>query len=106
GHLPSSRWRPLARLIVGLLAAFTITSLLAPYLSDTRLATVHNPMGISGASDMFALLSTLIPLGLLATILPCIVAVVLRFRRARGDERQQLKWFAYGTTLSILMLSA
>src|SRR5713226_10001273 len=31
GHLPSSRWRPLARLIVGLLAAFTITSLLAPY---------------------------------------------------------------------------
>src|ERR1700736_521017 len=29
GHLPSSRWRPLARLIVGLLAAFTITSLLA-----------------------------------------------------------------------------
>ena len=106
GHLPSSRWRPLARLIVGLLAAFTITSLRAPYSSDTRLATVHNPIGIPGASDLFDLLTTLISLGLLATIIPCIVAVVLRFRRARGDERQQLKWFAYGTTLSILMLSA
>jgi len=86
GHLLSSRWRPLARLIVGFLAAFTITSLLAPYLSDTRLATVHNPIGISGASDLFDLLTTLINLGLLATIIPCIVAVVLRFRRARGDE--------------------
>ncbi len=106
GHLPSSRWRPLARLIVGLLAAFTITSLLAPYSSDTRLATVHNPIGIPGASDLFDLLTTLISLGLLATVIPCIVAVVLRFRRARGDERQQLKWFAYGTTLSILMLIA
>ena len=106
GHLPSSRWRPLARLIVGLLAAFTITSLRAPYSSDTRLATVHNPIGIPGASDLFDLLTTLISLGLLATVIPCIVAVVLRFRRARGDERQQLKWFAYGTTLSILMLSA
>ncbi len=104
GHLLSSRWRPLARLIVGFLAAFTITSLLAPYLSDTRLATVHNPIGISGASDLLNLLTTLISLGLLATVIPCIVAVVLRFRRARGDERQQLKWFAYGTTLSILML--
>jgi signal transduction histidine kinase len=106
GHLPSSRWRPLARLIVGLLAASTITSLLAPYLSDTRLATVHNPIGIPGASDLFDLLTTPINLGLLATIIPCIVAVVLRFRWARGDERQQLKWFAYGTTLSILMLIA
>src|SRR5258706_6472077 len=39
GHLPSSRWRPLARLIVGLLVAFTITFLLAPTdQSDTRLA--------------------------------------------------------------------
>ncbi len=105
GHLPSPRWRPLARLIVGLLVAFTITFLLAPTnQSDTRLAAVRNPLGISGAQDLLNLLNTLIVLGLMVTIIACIVAVVLRFRRARGDERQQLKWFAYGTTLSILML--
>ena len=104
GHLLSPRWRPLAWLIVVLLAAFTITSLLAPYLSDIRLTTVHNPIEIPGASDLFVLLTALLSLGLLATIIPCIVAVVLRFRRVRGDQRQQLKWFAYGMTLSILML--
>ena len=96
GRLPSSRWRPLAWLIVGLLIAYTMVSLLAPYSSDIRLATVRNPIGISGANDLFDALTTLISLSLLATIIPCIVAVILRFRRARGDERQQLKWFAYG----------
>src|SRR5437016_5230575 len=71
---------------------------------DPRLATVRNPMGISSANDLLDLLTGLIPLVLIATIIACIVAVFLRFRRARGEERQQLKWFAYGTILSILML--
>jgi signal transduction histidine kinase len=106
GRLPSSRWRPLALLIMGLLAVFTITSLLAPSSSDIRLTAVRNPIGIPGANGLFDLLTTFTSLGLLATIIPCIVAVVLRFRRSRGDERQQLKWFAYGTTLSLLMLIA
>jgi hypothetical protein len=105
GHLPSPRWRPLARLIVGLLIAYTITILPAPFSSwDTRLATVRNPIGIAGAADLLNVLTTLILLGLFATSIACIVAVVLRFRRARGEERQQLKWFAYGMALSILML--
>src|SRR6185312_10107779 len=107
GRLLSPRWRPLAWLIAGLLVAYTITTLLAPTnpnQSNARLATVHNPMGIAGADDLFNVLTALLPLVLFATIIPCIVAVVLRFRRARGDERQQLKWFAYGMTLSILML--
>jgi hypothetical protein len=27
---------------------------------------------------------------------------VLRFRRARGEERQQLKWFAYAASLTLV----
>ncbi|HEX6484879.1 MAG TPA: hypothetical protein VF043_39040 [Ktedonobacteraceae bacterium] len=107
GHLPSPRWRFLARLIAGLLAAYSIALLLSPYPYsniDPRLAAVRNPLGILVANDLFDLLANLGILLLFPAILACIVAVVLRFRRARGAERQQLKWFTYGTALSILML--
>src|SRR6266567_4725448 len=45
-----------------------------------------------------------IPLLLFPTVIACIVAVFLRYRQARGMERQQLKWFTYGLAISILML--
>ncbi len=109
GHLPSPRWRFLAWLIVVLLATYSITFLLSPYpyansAIDPHLEAVRNPMGILVAYDLFDQIAGDIPLLLFPTIIACIISVFLRFRRARGVERQQLKWFAYGTTLSILML--
>jgi len=109
GHLPSSRWRPLAWLIAGLLAAYMITLLLDPnpfIHVDSSLAPVRNPLGIAGASDLFDRFNSLILLVLLATVVACIASVIVRFRRARGDERQQLKWLAYGTLLSLLIVVA
>jgi len=109
GHLPSSRWRPLAWLIACLLPAYTITLLLDPnpfIHVDSSLATVRNPLGIAGASDLFDRFNSLILLVLLATVVACIASVIVRFRRARGDERQQLKWLAYGTLLSLLIVVA
>jgi hypothetical protein len=47
---------PLTWFIVGLLAAYTITLLLdpTPFINvDPRLATMRNPLEISGASDLF-----------------------------------------------------
>jgi hypothetical protein len=109
GHLPSPRWRSLAWLIAVLLAAYSITFLLSPYpyansALDPRLTSVRNPMGIGAANDLFDQLAGNLPLALFPTILACIVSVFLRFRRARGIERQQLKWFTYGLAISILML--
>jgi hypothetical protein len=109
GHLPSPRWRFLAWFILSLMAAYSLTLLLSPYPYvnvDSRLATVRNPLGILVANDLFDALSSFIPLLLFPSIVACIVAVVLRFRRAQGTERQQVKWFTYGTALSILMVVA
>jgi hypothetical protein len=107
GHLPSPRWRFLAWLIAGLLTAYSITLLLSPFPFaniDPSLANVRNPLGVLVANDLFDRLANFCTLPLFATSIACIVAVVLRFRRARGVERQQLKWFTYGMTLSLLML--
>src|SRR6266536_3261694 len=109
GHLPSSRWRPLAWLIAGLLTANTIILLLDsnPFINvNSRLAAVQNPLGISGSSVLFDHFNTFINLVLFATIVASITSVIVRFRRARGDERQQLKWLAYGTIMSLLIIVA
>ena len=109
GHLPSPRWRFLAWLIAALLVAYSIAFLLSPYpyansAIDPRLFSVRNPIGIGPANDLFDQLGGDLPLLLFPTIIACIVSIFLRFRRARGIERQQLKWFTYGLAISILML--
>ena len=109
GHLPSPRWRFLAWLIAVLLALYSISFLLSPYpyansAIDLRLEAVRNPIGVGSANDLFDQLGGITPLLLFPTILACIVSVFLRFRRASGVERQQLKWFTYGMRLSILMI--
>ena len=107
GHLPSPRWRPLAWLIIGLLIANPFTFLFdpTPFLnSDQRLLAVQNSLGIPGTSALFDHLNTLDNLALFACAVACIVSVIIRFRRAKGDERQQLKWLAYGTIISLLIL--
>ncbi|HEY6407664.1 MAG TPA: hypothetical protein VIY29_09380 [Ktedonobacteraceae bacterium] len=107
GHLPSSRWRPLTWFIAGLLTANTITLLLdpTPFINlDSRLATVPNPLRISGASALFDQINSLLGLVLLASVLPCIASVIVRFRRSKGDERQQLKWMAFGMMLSLFII--
>ncbi|HEY6287748.1 MAG TPA: hypothetical protein VIX20_18930 [Ktedonobacteraceae bacterium] len=109
GRLPSSRWRPLAWLIAGLLVAYSLTLLFdpTPFMNvDSRLAAIRNPLGISGTSALFDHFDTLVIVALFATAIACIASVIVRFRRARGDERQQLKWLAYGTFLSLLIIAA
>ena len=39
-------------------------------------------------------------------VLLALVSVVVRFRRARGVERQQLKWFGYAIGLLLCGLAA
>jgi hypothetical protein len=107
GHLPSPRWRFLAWLIAGLLVAYSIVTLFSPYPYaniDLRLAGVRNPLGILVANDLVDAVANFMPLLLFPSVVACIVAVIQRFRRSQGVPRQQLKWFAYGTALSILMI--
>ena len=51
---------------------------------------VDNPIGVAGApSPEDSVLN--LALGLL--IVAAVASLVVRFRRSRGDERLQLKWF-------------
>jgi two-component system, NarL family, sensor kinase len=91
GRLPSRRWRPfawVAGLVNGLFA------LMVPFRAGELeyFPAIPNPVGIPALTEAvfqaFAFVTFIVIL--LATI-----SLPVRFRRARGDERQQLKWVAY-----------
>ena len=112
GRLLSRRWRIVAWTAV-LGAALTM---LADAYYPGRLAThgyVENPLGSIGSIGQgLATLGTLTAPKLLAVALLLVSALgalfspVVRLRRARTDERQQLKWFLYAAIPATICLSA
>jgi signal transduction histidine kinase len=99
GKPPSRRWRPVAWLAV-VATAFAVGGMsLAPGELDGAVKA-ENPLGV----DAEGLLSVVAWAGIL-TIFACIIAsavsIVVRYRRSRGDERQQLKWFVSAVLLTV-----
>jgi len=99
GRLPSRRWRPVAWMaaIGSPLSALGAALKLGPL--DTH-RSIDNPVGID--STLGVVVEVLALLGALAlnlSVLASGISLILRLRRARGVERQQLKWFVYAASL-------
>ena len=100
GRLLSPRWRPVAWLAGVTTAVLTAVTSLRTELGTVEDQVVANPIGVAAVgnpekSPMIPVLIVL--LGVLATA--AFGSLVLRFRRSRGEERQQLKWFTYASAL-------
>ena len=94
GSLLSRRWQPVLWLIIlSNLAAIT-TSIFQPVLNDPPFDGVVNPLGFSPPQALLTPLSYIGWPGMAASFLVAAVAMILRLRRSRGVERQQLKWLA------------
>jgi hypothetical protein len=103
GRLLSPRWRPIAWLAAIAIIANSVLAALQPTLPLEYVArTIPNPIGISGLPGpqqgaVGAVQGSLF----IAVSLAACASMVLRFWRARGEERQQLKWFAYAAALLV-----
>ncbi|HEU5440237.1 MAG TPA: hypothetical protein VFU88_13185 [Ktedonobacterales bacterium] len=109
GRLPSPRWKPLGTVTLVAIILFGADNLLSSDLSsaDTRLASVVNPLAVLPAASVAGGLLTLVSLLLIfGCALACCASVVVRFRRARGIERQQLKWLAYAAIWAAIAFAA
>jgi hypothetical protein len=102
GRLLSPRWRAVAWL-AGLATA--LPAALVSVAPDLSLGTVPeqviaNPIGVAAAGNL--LKSPVVPALILLLVVLAAAAfgsLVIRFRRSRGEERQQLKWFTYAAAL-------
>jgi hypothetical protein len=92
GSLPSRRWRPLAWLSGVVIVLVSVGVALSPGPLQ-GLGGVQNPFGLLMPWTMPAFWATLllVPLCMLASAL----SLVFRYRRSRGEQRQQLKWIAF-----------
>jgi hypothetical protein len=97
GRLPSRRWRGVAGLAaVGILATNVTDALLPGVMAPL---SITNPLGLDGAkAALQAINAVAFPLTALGA-LGAGASIVVRFRRGRGIERQQVKWFAFVATL-------
>jgi hypothetical protein len=66
----------------------------------------RNPLGIEPAAATLDRIQALLNVCLAVLVLACAASVVVRFRRAGGVERQQLKWLAFGAGQLALLLSS
>jgi hypothetical protein len=85
GRLPSRRWRPLA---------WTSTAAGAVLLFLVLL--FDNPDQVEG---VISYVTVAVVYVIFTALLLCALSIVIRYRRASGAERQQLKWFALAAVL-------
>jgi hypothetical protein len=97
GRPLSPRWRPV--LVLGVVSL--VLSIVGAAFEPGRMEVdspvpVENPFGIGGPiGDAMPVVSRAGDVLAAAAFVLAAASLVLRFRRSRGIERQQLKWFAY-----------
>lgn len=105
GRLPSRRWRPAAVLGVASFAMTLIGGMASHETLDPPLQDVEPlallPEGVALTMQFGGLL------GMIATLVLAAASLVVRYRRAGLEERQQLKWIALaGTLLPVAIIAS
>jgi signal transduction histidine kinase len=105
GKLLSPRWRIVAistvlGLVLGMLTGFH------PGPVPEWGITEPNPAGIKGSEQFLERLGMVYPVPLFIGAFGSIAAAIIKFRRAIGVERVQMKWLVYGAAVGISLSSA
>ena len=103
GRLPSSRWRWWARIAAAAAALWLLGSIVDPAPLRPEYPDIGNPLGVPALSRALDLL-IFAALVILVSLIVGAVSLLLRFRRARGVERLQLRWLIWGAAVASVAL--
>lgn len=112
GRLLSPRWRIVAWGGIVAVAALLLSLALSKQMSVGHGKTplfLPNPIGVidfgNFAQDQPSIFLFLVYLSVLVMLIAALISLILRFRRAHGDERQQLKWFTYAAAPMVVLVT-
>jgi hypothetical protein len=107
GRPLNQRWRVATRAVFAFMIVISVLAMFEDRLEVIGAKQpVHNPLGIPGLHDIETDLGPVFFLGGATCLILGVIAIVVRFRRSRGDERQQLKWFTWSALALALVFVA
>ncbi len=101
GRLPTRRWRHLARFSL-------VTSVLLWFFIAFKPGTFNGRGGtfqIQALAPIWKVVEAPLVWSVPFCLLASVAAMVIRFRRSRGVERQQLKWLVYAAVLIAMIVA-
>ena len=103
GRLPSPRWRWWARIAAAAALLWLLGSIIGPAPLYPEYPDIANPLEVPALAAPLGLL-LFAALVVLVSLIVGAVSLLLRFRRARGIERLQLRWLIWGAVVASLAL--
>ena len=108
GHALSPRWRLVARLEAALVVAMAALTAILPIV-DREAGSggpgFANPLGLAALRPLAGIHDVAFVLLVVLFMGASTWSLVLRFRRSRGDERQQMKWLTCAVAASLALLA-
>jgi hypothetical protein len=104
GSLPSPRWRWWARVAAAAPVLLVLLAAVDPQPMLPEHPEVENPLAVAVPTGLLLAVAAVAAVLVLATLVAAAGSLVVRFRRARGTERQQLRWLAVGAALAAMAL--
>jgi hypothetical protein len=102
GKLPSPGWRWWASAMVAVPLLLVVGVTLAPGPVDPSVQVVGGPFEFHGLGGGLLVVNQLALAFTTLAVAVCAGSLVVRFRRARGVERQQLRWVAVAAALLVV----
>lgn len=107
GSPPSPRWRWVNWLALGMALFFATASAFLDNMGPINEGwTVPNPIGLIDFAPIEDTFLIFWGIGLITMLAASVISLLLRYRRAKPVERQQIKWLLYAAALFLLVYAA